>query len=314
VTVIGAGRWGTVFARLLAERDHDVVLLCHEPEQAEAIRETGRNPRSPLSVDLRGITAAVLEEAPPDPDVLAVAVPSRSFAEVAANLPASAPVLVLTKGLDPSSGRRLSTLAGERPAAVLSGPNFAEEIAARLPAAAVVASDDLRLAERLQGEIASLDFRVYVNADVVGVELCAAAKNVIAVAAGAVDGLGLGDNAKAALVTRGLAEVGRLVGASGGRAETVAGLAGMGDLMATCWSRHGRNRRAGELIAQGVAPNVAVARIGTVEGAATAPALWELGRTLGVELPVTESVCRVLGGEPPSELVSSLMGRPPTVE
>ena len=160
-------------------------------------------------------------------------------------------MLSLTKGLDPATGERLSTLVRGRPVAVLSGPNIAEEIAHGLPAAAVIASDDDRLAVRLQLAINSTVFRIYVNDDMVGVELCAAAKNVIALAAGGADGLGLGDNAKAALVARGLAEMGRLADAAGARPETFAGLAGMGDLIVTCWAKSGRNRRAGELIAQG---------------------------------------------------------------
>jgi len=157
-------------------------------------------------------------------------------------------------------------------------------------------------------------FRVYVNDDLTGVELCAAAKNVIALAAGGVDGLGLGDNAKAALISRGLAELARLGEASGGRPETFAGLAGMGDLMVTCWSRLGRNRRAGELIARGAAPEEAVAELGTVEGLTTAPVLRELSYRLGIELPITDGVCRVLDGEDLNDLAASLMGREPTRE
>src|SRR5581483_10325313 len=173
-----------------------------------------------------------------------LAVPSAAFSEVVAGLPDGAPVLSLTKGLDPGTGQRLSTLVRGRPVAVLSGPNMAEEIAEGLPSAAVVSSTDEALAVELQHAINSTVFRVYVNSDVTGVELCAAAKNVIALAAGGVDGLGLGDNAKAALITRGLAGMARLGEACGARPETFAGLAGMGDLIVTCWSRYGRNRRA----------------------------------------------------------------------
>jgi glycerol-3-phosphate dehydrogenase (NAD(P)+) len=154
-----------------------------------------------------------------------------------------------------------------------------------------------------------------VNPDVVGVELCAAAKNVIGLAAGGVDGLDLGDNAKASLITRGLAEMARLGDAAGARTETFAGLAGMGDLIVTCWSRHGRNRHAGELIAQGRTPEEAVAEVGqTVEGVTTAPVLLDLARALGVELPITEGVCSVLAGRSLHELVGHLMGRRPTEE
>src|SRR5207245_10557356 len=162
------------------------------------------------------------------------------------------------------------------------------EIAAGLPCATVIASADGELAERLQQEINSSLFRVYVNTDLTGVECCGAAKNVIALAAGGVDGLGLGDNAKAGVITRGVSEMSRLGEACGARPETFAGLAGMGDLMVTCWSSHGRNRRAGELIAQGSSPAAAGASIGPVGGITTAPVLPELSDEPGVERAITE--------------------------
>ncbi len=313
--VVGAGSWGTAFSRVLLERGHSVVLACHTDEQAEAIRRDGRNPRYLPGVDLRRVEPVALADAPADADVVVVAVPSRSFASVAEALPGDAPVLSLAKGLDPATGERLSTRVRGRPVAVLSGPNMAEEIAQGLPTAAVIASVDGFLAGQLQHAVNSKLFRAYVNPDVVGVELCAAAKNVIALAAGAVDGVGLGDNAKAALIARGLAEMSRLGEAAGARTETFAGLAGMGDLVVTCWSRHGRNRQAGELIAQGLTPEQAVAEIGqTVEGLTTAPVLRDLSHRLGVELPITEGVCAVLSGQSLTDLVSRLMGREPTEE
>src|SRR5919199_5458133 len=292
IVVVGGGSWGTAFSRLLADRGHDVTLACRDAEQAREIDETGRNPRYLRIVDLRGVAAAPLAEAPlVEADLVVVALPSRAFASVVDGLPGTAPILSLTKGLDPGTGERLSTLVRGRPVAVLSGPNMAEEVAEGLPTAAAIASEDADLAERLQAAINSLAFRVYVNPDLVGVELCAAAKNVIALAAGGVDGFGLGDNAKAALITRGLAEMARLGEACGARAETFAGLAGLGDLTVTCWSRHGRNRRAGEAIARGASVEQAVAEIGTVEGLTTAPVLRDLSRRVGVELPITEGVC-----------------------
>lgn len=313
--VVGAGSWGTAFTRLLLDRRHEVVLACHTAEQAEAIARNGWNPRYLQHVDLRAVEAVTLAEAPGDVDAVVLAVPSRSFAEVVEGLPGAAPVLSLAKGLDPASGERLSTRVHGRAVAVLSGPNLAEEIAAGLPTAAVVASEDGFLAGQLQHALNSTLFRAYVNPDVVGVELCAAAKNVIALAAGGVDGLRLGDNAKAAVLARGLAEMTRLGEAAGARAETFAGLAGLGDLVVTCWSRHGRNRRAGELIARGLTPDQAAAEIGqTVEGLTTAPLLRDLARRLGVELPITEGVCAVLSGQSLTDLVSRLMGREPTEE
>jgi glycerol-3-phosphate dehydrogenase (NAD(P)+) len=313
---VGGGTWGTGFARLLADRGFEVTLSVRDPEVARAIAETGRNPHYSRGVDLRGITAATNSSAPFDgADIVVVAVPSPAFREAVESLPGSAPVLSLTKGLDPATGQRLSTLVRGRPVAVLSGPNMAEEVLAGLPAVSVVASDDLELARRLQEALGSLVFRVYVNDDLVGVELCAAAKNVIALAAGAVDGLGLGDNAKAALITRGLVEMARLGEALGASPETFSGLAGMGDLVVTCWHPSGRNRRAGELMARGASAEEALAEIGqVVEGLTTAPVLRDLSRRLGIELPITEGVCAVLEGRPLHELAADLMGRRPTDE
>jgi len=313
--VVGAGSWGTAFSRVLLERGHEVVLACRTREQAEAIASTGRNPRYLPSVDLGAAEAVALADASGEVDAVAVAVPSKAFAEVVEALPGGAPVLSLVKGLDPETGERLSTRVPGRSVAVLSGPNIAEEIAAGLPTAAVIASEDGFLASQLQHALNSGLFRAYVNPDLVGVELCAAAKNVIALAAGAVDGLGLGDNAKASLISRGLAEMTRLGEAAGARPETFAGLAGIGDLVVSCCSSKTRNRHAGELIAQGLTPERAVAEIGqTVEGLTTAPVLRDLSHRLGVELPITEGVCSVLSGQSITDLAAGLMGRAPTEE
>lgn len=313
--VAGAGSWGTAFTRVLLDRGHDVVLACRTAEQAEAITETGRNPHYLQHVDLSPVEAVALSEASADVDVVVAAVPSAAFGEVVEGLLGDAPVLSLAKGLDPATGERLSTRVQGRGVAVLSGPNMAEEIAEGLPTAAVIASEDGFLAGQLQHALNSSLFRAYVNPDLVGVELCAAAKNVIALAAGGVDGLGLGDNAKASLIARGLAEMTRLGEAAGARPETFAGLAGIGDLVVTCWSRHGRNRHAGELIAQGRTPDEAVEEIGqTVEGLTTAPVLRDLSHRLGVELPITEGVCAILSGQSLGDLVAGLMGRAPTEE
>jgi glycerol-3-phosphate dehydrogenase (NAD(P)+) len=288
VVVLGAGAWGTAFTRLLRDCGHDVFVA----------------------------TRATLDDAPyEEADLVVIAVPSIAFREVLGHVRGDAPVLSLAKGLDPASGDRLSTLVQDRPVAVLSGPNMAEEVATGLPGAAVIASEDEGLALRLQEAINSGTFRIYVNSDVIGVELCGAAKNVIALAAGGVDGLGLGDNAKSALITRGLVEMARLGEACGAEAETFSGMAGMGDLIATCFHPLGRNRRAGELIARGATPDEARAQIGqVVEGLNTAPVLRDLSRRIGVELPITEGVCAVLDGMPLHELAGSLMGRRPTEE
>ena len=334
IVVVGGGSWGTGFSCLLRDRGHDVTLACRDPEQVRAINEAGHNPKYLTNVGgtmfftafdgtngyelwkSDGVGAAIVDEAPlAEAEVIVLAVPSAAFAEVAAALPGKAPVLILTKGLDPATGNRLSTCVEGRSVAVLSGPNMAEEIADGLPTATVIASEDGELAERLQEAINSMVFRVYVNDDLVGVELCAAAKNVIALAAGGVDGLGLGDNAKASLITRGLVEMSRLGEACGAQAETFSGLAGLGDLTVTCYSGYGRNRKAGELIARGATADEAAAQIGqVVEGLTTAPVLRDLSHRVGVELPITEGVCRVLSGESLDGLLASLMGRQPTAE
>ncbi|MFO7570988.1 MAG: NAD(P)H-dependent glycerol-3-phosphate dehydrogenase [Gaiellaceae bacterium] len=314
--VVGAGSWGSAFACLLRDNGHEVTLAARDPDQVAAIRETGRNLRYAEAADLRDVAASLIDEAPfEQAELVVVAVPSRVFGEVVSALPGSAPILGLTKGLDPATGERLSTLVRDRPVAVLSGPNVAEEIVRGLPAASVVASDDLELAVRLQVAVNSTIFRVYVSDDIAGVELCAAAKNVIALAAGGADGLRLGDNAKAGLVARGLAEMRRLAEVAGARPETFAGLAGMGDLIVTCWSPSGRNRRAGELIAQGATPEEARREIGmVVEGLTTAPVLRDLSHRLEIEMPITEGVCAVLEGTSLTDLVGQLMRRAPTTE
>lgn len=286
--VVGGGAWGTAFAKLLTARGHTVTL---------AVRAT--------------IDEAPYEQA----GLVVIAVPSSSFREVLGRIRGTAPVLSLVKGLDPETGERLSTLVRDRPVAVLSGPNMAEEVAAGLPGATVIASDDEALALSLQEAITSSTFRIYTNTDLIGVELCAAAKNVIALAAGAADGLGVGDNAKAAIITRGLSEMARLGEAAGAQQETFSGLAGLGDLVVTCWHPSGRNRRAGELIARGATAEEAKSQIGqVVEGLTTAPVLRDLSHRLGVELPITEGVCAVLDGVPLEELAGTLMGRRPTDE
>lgn len=316
VVVVGGGSWGTVFATVLRRNGHAVTIACRDPEQAAAIRATGRNPRYAQSVELEGIDATTITDAPiAEANLVVVAVPSASFGDVVRGLPGTAPVLSLAKGLDPATGQRLSELVEGRPVAVLSGPNIADEIAQGLPAAAVIACASLPLAIQLQLAITSATFRVYASEDVVGVELCAAAKNVIALAAGGADGLGLGDNAKAALVARGLAEIGRFAETAGARSDTFAGLAGLGDLIVTCWSKVGRNRRCGELVARGATPEQAEREIGqVVEGLTTAPVIRDLARRREIEMPITEGVCAVLEGARLEDLVAQLMRRDPTLE
>jgi glycerol-3-phosphate dehydrogenase (NAD(P)+) len=326
VFVVGCGSWGTAFARLLALQGHAPTLVCRDAAQADAIVRHRRNPRHLFDVELpAGLDAAVLADADmADADLVAVAVPSRSFAEAAgAVVPragARPALLSMTKGLDPGSGRRLSEILGDlaRPerVAVLSGPNHAEEVARDQPTASVVASENVELARTLQRELSGRTMRVYASRDVVGVELCAASKNVIAIAAGISDGLGYGDNAKAAIITRGMAEMSRLGEGFGASPRTFIGMAGMGDLVATCTSVHSRNRRAGHMIATGVPTAWIEQEIGEVaEGLTAAPVLREVARERGIELPITEAVCRVaFDGVKPLDALAELMAREPVEE
>jgi glycerol-3-phosphate dehydrogenase (NAD(P)+) len=324
--VIGGGSWGTAFARLLALSGHDTTLVCRDPEQAHAIARHHRNPRYLFDIELPDSLAAVpLEGADlSQSELVALAVPSRGFAAVvdgiADRLAPQAVLLSLTKGLDPASRRRMSELLGgiadSGRVAVLSGPNHAEEVARDYPTASVLASDEIELARRLQTELSTPRLRVYASRDVVGVELCAAAKNVMGLAAGVSDGLGFGDNAKAAIITRGMAEMARMGEAFGAQPRTYAGMAGMGDLVATCTSRHSRNRRAGELLAKGVPAEWIESELGQVaEGLTTAPALRGLAESRDLELPITAAVCDVaFGGKTPLDALAELMAREPTEE
>ena len=325
--VMGAGAWGCTFAQVAALAGSEVTLVCHTAAQAGTLGATRHDARHlgdvalPQSVHVTHVD----DPAWADGATLAViALPSRAISteapRIAAALPAGCGVLSLTKGLEPGTGRLLSAVWRDAlgpgvPFAVLSGPNHAEEIAAGQPAAAVV-SGDLALAELVQATVSGPAFRVYVNGDLGGVELCGAAKNVIALAAGMSDGLGLGDNAKAALITRGLAEMSRLGASSGCNDATFRGLAGMGDLVATCTSRHSRNRRAGELIATGTPADQVEAVIGqTVEGLATVRSLLARAEGVGVELPISAQVAAAaFEGRSPAECLRALMSRAPASE
>ena len=328
VAVVGAGSWGTAFARHLALIGIQTVLLARRPDQAESMRRQGRNPDY---LDFLDLPDTLDYGVYPDPrlgqvDLVVVAVPSRVYRDVLASIaPHMRPrvgLLSLTKGLDPASRSRLSEVAAtelsslEPSVAVLSGPNQAEEVALGQPTATVVASDDQAFAETLQRFISNRDLRAYVNGDLLGVELAGAVKNVVALATGMSDGLGFGDNARAALVTRGLTEMSRLGLALGADVHTFAGLAGLGDLVGTCTSRHSRNRMAGELIAQGFAASGVEGEMGMVaEGLTSAPVILELARSQGVEMPITENVVSVIGeGKSVVDCVRDLMARRPRAE
>ena len=325
--VVGGGSWGTAFAGVLAQAGHAVELACRDAHAVSQLTQRRENPRYLPGIRLaNGVHPVLLDLArqSPEADLIALALPAAAYAETSAALELRQDALVITlaKGLDPVAHRLLSDVVidatGHDAARVapLSGPNHAEEIAAGQPAASVIASTDAEVACALQRALSTTRFRVYASADVRGVQLCGAAKNVIGIAAGISDGLGFGDNARAALITRGLAEMTRLGSALGADPRTYAGLAGLGDLVATCTSRHSRNRAAGELLARGTAPDAAEREVGMVaEGLHTAPALAALARDAGVDLPITDAVCSVIAGTSiPDELATLLERAAPAGE
>jgi glycerol-3-phosphate dehydrogenase (NAD(P)+) len=326
--VVGAGSWGTAFARHLVRCGLDTILLARRPGQAEAIARDHRNPDYLRGLALPpGLKSGVYPEYDfSSTDLVVMAVPSKGYADVvealAGRLPTGLAVLSLTKGVEPGTLKRFSQVLVERwgklhpHVAVLSGPNHAEEVAEDQPTATVIASHDQDYACRLQQLLSSETFRPYVNHDLVGVEVASAVKNVIAVATGAADGVGCRDNARAALMTRGLAEMARLGQALGADPLTFSGLAGMGDLVVTCTSQHSRNRWAGELIAHGHSPAEVEREMGMVaEGLTAAPAILKLAQSLGVDMPITEIIVAVVYlGKDPRAAVGELMARQPRPE
>lgn len=324
IAVLGAGGWGTALAIMANRYGHRVMLWsCFEDEVA-AIRRHGEHkkllpgvavsPNIELTTD---ITVAA------EADLTIMAVPSFALEETAKKLcgvlPKNALLVNVSKGLDAATCRRFSEVLGdilpEARIVVLSGPSHAEEVARGVPTSVVSASTDEAAAEEVQKILMNPRFRIYVNSDVIGVELGGALKNVIALSAGICDGLDMGDNTKAALMTRGLSEVARLGAAMGARLETFAGLAGMGDLIVTCGSMHSRNRRAGILIGQGIAPQQAIETVGTVEGYLAAETVYRLAQTVGVEMPIVEQCYRICyENSDPEQALEALMQRPRTRE
>ncbi|MBA2374103.1 MAG: NAD(P)-dependent glycerol-3-phosphate dehydrogenase [Chloroflexi bacterium] len=306
IAVVGAGAWGTTLAALIA-RSEPVSLVCHDPDTARAIGETRRNERRLPGIDLPDEVVATA-----DPAVLTAATELVIYATPSVHLratversapaiPESADVLTLVKGIERGTLLRMSEViaaAGRIDPvriAALSGPNLALEIARGLPASAVVAAEDPALAGRVIERLGRREFRLYVNRDILGVELCGALKNVLAIAAGAADGLGFGDNGKAGLITRGLAEMTRLGLAAGANPMTFAGLAGLGDVIATCGSRLSRNHRLGMELARGRTwAELESSLPGTAEGAYTVDAALALAHRLDVELPIAEEVHNAL--------------------
>ena len=321
--MIGAGSWGTALAVHLARAGTGVRLWARSAELVDAIRSGRRNSwylsdiDLPPGVEVTSDAAAAARAA----TLVIVAVPSEFFGATLARLgPVTAPVVSATKGFEPARHRRMSELIAERwpgvPVAVLSGPTFAREVARARPTAAVIASRDDALAADLQRRLGSREFRLYTNRDVIGVEVGGALKNVVALATGIADGLGLGENARAALVTRGLAEITRLAAALGGEPATLAGLAGLGDLVLTSTGTLSRNRALGMALGRGESVERAQHATRMVaEGVPTVRSALALAERHGVALPIAAEVAAVLfESKPPADALASLLGRATTRE
>ena len=325
MAVIGAGSWGTTVAAIIG-RKAPTVLWCRSPELAADISVSRVNRRylPDLGLPRRLAVTSSLQEALTDAGLVVMGVPSHGFREVlasgAAYVSAGTPIVSLSKGLEEGTLKRMTEVVAElvpgHTVGVLTGPNLAREVAAGRPAASVIAMTDEDVAADLQRLFSTASLRVHTNPDVIGCEVAGALKNVMALAAGMSDGMGLGDNTKAALMTRGLAELARLGQALGGHAMTFGGLAGMGDLVATCMSRQSRNRHVGEELGRGRHIDDIIAEMQMVaEGVKTSRAAVELGGRLGLELPIAEQVAAVVNGvRTAAEIIPALMTREATSE
>lgn len=323
ITVLGGGSWGTALGILLGKKGFEVTIFEYLKENVELIKKHRENIKFLPGVKIGGnvVFTYKLDEALGKAEAIVLALPSHTVCDVlgtASKILNDEPLFVIaTKGIETSTLQRMSELAGnylpylKEDVVVVSGPSFAYEVSRDVPTAVVAASKNREKAELAQGLFMTPNFRVYTNPDVTGVELGGSLKNVIAIACGISDGLAFGDNTKAALITRGLAEMMRLGVALGARKETFAGLSGMGDLIATCTSNHSRNRHLGEMVGQGKSLEEALGEMVMVaEGVKTTEAAVQLGKKLKVELPITEKVYAVLfKDEEPAKAVKDLMLR-----
>lgn len=327
ITILGGGGMATACAIVLAEHPGlDVSIWARNAEFARDMSTSRVNERLlpgvriPDQIDITSDVASAAAGA----DVLIAAVPTaflrQALTDIADKLPASVPVLSVIKGLENDTFARptqiITSVLGVRPVAALGGPCHSEEAARRMPASVVIASEDEAFATQAQKLFATDRFRVYTNRDLLGVELAGALKNVIAIAAGICDGLGYGDNAKSALMTRGLAEMTRFGVALGADKQTFFGLAGLGDLITTCVSRHGRNRGVGERLGLGqTLPDILASMTAVAEGVTTARSIHDLARQKGIDMPITREVFAVLfDSKSPAAATESLMQRPPRGE
>ena len=315
--VIGAGAWGTALAQVAARDDNPVLLWAREQEVADAINRQHQNPIFLPGIPLsNAVSATSSMEVLGSCDALLVVAPAQHLRHVLSNAPVcEIPLVLCAKGIEAGGGRLMSEVAREvcpdAPIAVLSGPTFAHEVAKGLPTAVTLACEDQGLRDRLVMRLASPAFRPYGSADVIGAEIGGAVKNVLAIACGVVDGAGFGQNARAAMIARGFAEMTRFGVARGASPETLAGLSGLGDLVLTCSSTSSRNFSLGVGLGQGKSARELLEDRRTVaEGAATAPVLREAALEAGVDMPITRAVCALLEGAGVEPVVDALLNRP----
>lgn len=319
-TILGMGGFGLALAVMLNNFNHEVTVWSDFESEIETIRKDGENKQKLPGVKISSaITLTNDISAVKDCDIVIFGVPTRfvrTVAKKAAPFVSENNVIVNTsKGLEDGTFKRMSQVLKEElpdsPVVVLTGPSHAEEVAIGMPTTVTVASENVKYADYIQSVMSNSLFRIYISEDIIGCEVGGSLKNVIALCAGVCDGMGCGDNTKAALMTRGITEIARLGVAMGANSETFAGLTGIGDLIVTCTSMHSRNRRAGILIGQNVSPDEAVRRIGTVEGYDCTKVAYELAKKLGVDMPITEQCYKVLyNGVNPRTALSNLMERP----
>ncbi|MGN7296170.1 NAD(P)H-dependent glycerol-3-phosphate dehydrogenase [Ferdinandcohnia sp. SAFN-114] len=329
ITVVGAGSWGTALALVLADNDHEVRLWSHRKEQADEINSKHTNSKYVPSIELPEtiIGYSDLDKSLEDVKTVVLAVPTKAIREVLQKITQfiSIPLTIIhvSKGIEPDTLKRISELIEDempsnllKDVVVLSGPSHAEEVVLRHPTTVTVSSKNMESAEYVQDLFINQHFRVYTNPDIVGVEIGGALKNIIALAAGITDGLGYGDNAKAALITRGLAEISRLGSKMGANPLTFAGLTGIGDLIVTCTSVHSRNWRAGNLLGKGQSLQEVLDNMGmVVEGVRTTKAAYQLAKKMDVSMPITFALYDVLfNDQSPKEAVDKLMSRGRTNE
>ena len=320
ISVIGSGGWGTALATMCANNNHNVTLWSVFPEEIETLKRDGENKKllSGVKIPESVFMTSSLKEIPKT-DVYVLAVPSfatRSTAKLLSEILKPGDIICnIAKGLEESSLKRLSEVISEElpfcKIAVMSGPSHAEEVARGIPTTNVVGSNDINVAKYLQDIFMNETFRIYTSEDIIGMELGGSLKNVIALAAGVCDGMGLGDNTKAALMTRGIAEMVRLGVAMGAKAETFTGLTGFGDLIVTCTSMHSRNRRCGILIGKGKTAKEAIEEVGmTVEGYKTSSAAYHLCQKVNADMPIITEIYKVLYEDKPAkEAIFDLMTR-----